>query len=293
VFIKPDRPAAISHSFIESRAAEQMHSELRFAPEEVPPGGSVTRKFLVYAGPSYYQDLKSLESGFERILSHGFFGTFKLWLLIALQWAHRATGNYGWAILLITLVIKLLFTPFTHMSFESMKKMQALQPKLKVIQEQYKNDQSKLSREMMDMYKRHKVNPMGGCLPMLLQIPVFIAFYQVLAQTAELQGEPFIFWMKDLSAPDRAWVFPLALPFVGDALNILPILMIGSMVWQQQLTPQTGTPEQQKMMMFMPIVMGVLFYQLPSGLVLYWFVSNLLSIVHQLFVKGKALPHHE
>jgi YidC/Oxa1 family membrane protein insertase len=174
-----------------------------------------------------------------------------------------------------------------------MKKMQALQPKIKALQEQHKNDQAKISREMMELYKRHKVNPMGGCLPMVLQIPVFIAFYQVLAQTAELQGEPFIFWVKDLSGPDRAWTFPFQIPFLGDSVNILPILMIGSMVWQQQLTPHTGTPEQQKVMMIMPLVMGVILYQLPSGLVLYWFVSNLLSIIHQLFVKGKSLPHHE
>ena len=134
---------------------------------------------------------------------------------------------------------------------------------------------------------------MSGCLPMVLQIPVFIAFYQVLDQTVELKGEPFILWIRDLSAPDRAWTLPMALPFLGDAVNILPLLMLGSMVWQQRLTPQTGPPDQQKIMMIMPIVFGFIFYSMPSGLVLYWFVSNMLSIFHQLFVKGKALPHHE
>src|SRR3989338_497244 len=146
---------------------------------------------------------------------------------------------------------------------------------------------------MMELYKKNKVNPMGGCLPMLLQIPIFIAFYQVLAQTVELKGAPFIFFIRDLSEPDRFWTLPFAIPFLGDAVNVLPILMLGSMVWQQQLTPQTGTSDQQKMMMFMPVIFGFMFYNLPSGLVLYWLVNNLLSIFHQLFIKGKALPHHE
>ena len=293
LIIRPDRSAALSKTDIARNGAEAIQSALRFAPEAVAPGGSIQRQFLVYAGPQYYRSLKSFGYGFEQILSSGFFGIFKLWLLAALQWTHKAVGNYGWAIILITIAIKLLFTPLTHISFESMKKMQALQPKLKALQERYKNDQAKLSQEMMGLYKRNKVNPMAGCLPMLLQIPIFIAFYSVLAQTVELKGEPFIFWIQDLSAPDRLWTLPMSLPIIGSGINILPLLMLGSMLWQQHLTPQTGTPEQQKMMMIMPIVFGFVFYNLPSGLVLYWFVNNLLSIFHQLFIKGKALPHHE
>lgn len=292
VFIlQSDTPAMLSKMTVaENRVLKNV---LQFEPVAVAAGQKIEQSFLIYAGPNYYRDLKSYDRGFEQILSQGFFGIFKLGLLIALQWTYQLVGNYGWAIVLITAAVKLLFTPLTHMSFASMKKMQALQPKLKSIQEQHKSDQAKLSKEMMELYKKHKVNPMSGCLPMLLQIPVFIAFYQVLAQTAEFQAEPFIWWIRDLSEPDRAFILPFALPFLGDAVNILPLLMIGSMVWQQQLTPQTGPPEQQKMMMFMPIIFGFIFYSLPSGLVLYWFVNNLLSIFHQLFVKGKALPHHE
>jgi len=174
----------------------------------------------------------------QHLLSQGFFGVFKLWLLVALRWVHKVTGNYGWSIILITCAVKLLFTPFTHMSFESMRKMQALQPKIKALQEQYKQDQAKLSKETMELYKRHKVNPMGGRLPMLLQIPVFIAFYQVLVQTVELKGAPFLFWIRDLSEPDRLWALPFSLPFLGDGVNVLPILMLLSMVWQQRLTPR-------------------------------------------------------
>ncbi len=293
VIVYPDAPANFSKSFTAGKGAPSVRNTLRFAPEEVSPGGALQREFLVYAGPQYYADLKSFGRGWEQILSHGFFGVFKLWLLRSIQWAHRVTGNYGWAIILITCAIKLLFTPFTHMSFESMKKMQALGPKMKALQDRHKNDQAKLSQETMALYKKNKVNPLGGCLPMLLQIPVFIAFYQVLAETVELRGEPFIFWIQDLSVQDRAYTLPFTLPFLGDAVNILPLLMLGSMVWQQKLTPMSGPPEQQKMMMIMPVVFGFIFYSLPSGLVLYWFVNNMLSIFHQLFVKGKALPHHE
>lgn len=293
IIFHPEQSAALSKSEADSNGVTVMRGTLIFPAEEVAPGEAVTRKFLVYAGPQYYTTLKSFDRGFERLLSHGFFGAFKLWLLIALLWVHKVTGNYGWSIILITCAIKVLFTPFSHMSFESMRRMQALQPKMKALQEQYKDDQAKLSKETMELYKRHKVNPMGGCLPMLLQVPVFIAFYQVLVQAVELKGAPFLFWIRDLSEPDRLWTLPFSLPFLGDGVNVLPILMLLSMIWQQYLTPQAGNPEQQKVMMIMPIVFGVVFYNLPSGLVLYWLVNNALSIFHQLFIKGKALPHHE
>ncbi len=293
IFTRPNNPASLSQVTAQRNGSQTLFGLLSFPPQEISPLTPREFEFLIYAGPKYYKELKEFGYGFEGVLSHGFFGIFKLWLLVALQWTHQMVGNYGWAIILITCAVKLLFTPLTHMSFEAMKKMQALQPKLKALQERYKNDQAALSKEMMGLYKKNKVNPMSGCLPMVLQIPIFIAFYQVLAQTVELRGEPFIFWIRDLSEPDRAWVLPFAIPFLGDGINILPILMLGSMVWQQQLTPQTGTPEQQKMMMIMPIVFGFIFYSLPSGLVLYWLVNNLLSIFHQLFIKGKALPHHE
>ncbi|MBI3999602.1 MAG: membrane protein insertase YidC, partial [Candidatus Omnitrophica bacterium] len=291
VILSPEEPAVLAKTTAAAKEVEFMTSALQWKSAEVAPGHVLKQTFLIYAGPQYYRDLKSYGYGFEQILSHGFFGPFRLWLLIGLQWVYKIVGNYGWAIVLVTFALKLLFAPLTHMSFDSMKRMQALQPKIKALQEHYKNDQAKLSKETMELYKKHKVNPMGGCLPMVLQIPIFIAFYQLLAQTAELKGAPFIFWVKDLSEADRAWTLPFSLPFLGDAVNILPLLMLGSMVWQQRLTPQTSTADQQKMMMFMPIIFGFIFYSLPSGLVLYWFVNNMLSIFHQLFIKGKALPH--
>lgn len=293
IIFRPDRPASFLKAYVTQGDTHVMRSVMRFPIEEVKPGETLERTFLVYAGPQYYDALKSFESGFERMLSSGVLGFFKYWLLIALRTTRQFVGNYGWAIIILTCFVKLLLSPFTHMSFESMRKMQALQPKIKALQDHCKNDQAKLSKETMELYKRHKVNPMGGCLPMLLQIPIFIAFYQVLVQTVELRGAPFIFWIRDLSEPDRLLTLPFSIPFLGSGLNVLPILMLGSMVWQQQLTPQTGSREQQQMMMIMPIVFGVIFYSLPSGLVLYWLVNNILSILHQLFIKGKALPHHE
>ena len=283
-------------SAIEGSAThDRVNSSMRTEPITLQPGEKKVVSYLIFAGPQRYEALKSLGLGFEDVLYRGFFGSFKNWLLKGLKFFNQYTNNFGWAIILMTLLIKGAFTPLTHMSFESMKKMQALQPKLKSIQERHKNDPQKLNREMMELYKRNKVNPMMGCMPMLLQIPIFIAFYQVLNETIEMSGAPFLGWVTDLSAPDKFFIFPFSIPVIGDSFNILPLLMIGSMVWQQKLTPQTAaTPEQAQIMNFMPLIFGFMFYQMPSGLVLYWFVNNMLSIFHQIFVKRMAVVlHHE
>ncbi|MBI3307718.1 MAG: membrane protein insertase YidC, partial [Candidatus Omnitrophica bacterium] len=292
LLIKPDYKAIASESKADE---EKIETDLRLEPLTIAAGASEQHDFLIYAGPQRYETLKSFDLGFEDLLSRGFFGTFKIWLLRALKFSHRFTHNFGWDIIILTLILKGLFTPLTHMSFESMKKMQAIQPKMKSLQERYKKDPSRLNREMMELYKRNRVNPMAGCLPMLCQIPVFIAFYQVLNEAIELKGAPFIFWIQNLSEPDRLFHFGFTIPFVGDAFHFLPLLMIGSMVWQQKLTPQVGsTPEQAKMFAFMPVIFGFIFYKMPSGLVLYWFVNNMLSIIHQIFVKRMVVVlHHE
>ncbi len=266
---------------------------LRTEPVPVPAGGKVTKEIIIYAGPQKYEHLK--EFGFEAIFSQGVFGFFKIWLLLALKFLYGFTHNYGWAIILLTLALKGLFTPLTHMSYESMKKMQAIQPKLKSLQERYKGDPQKLNREMMQLYKRNKVNPMSGCLPMLLQIPIFISFYQVLNETIELKGAEFILWVHDLAQPDRLFSLPFDIPVIGDSFNFLPLLMIGSMVWQQKLTPQpSATPEQAQITNMMPLIFGFLFYKMPSGLVLYWFMNNMLTIIHQIFIKRMVIVlHHE
>ncbi len=281
--LKPDRDA----SYAESRALREvgiLESTLKFAPTPVPPGGKYELGFLAYVGPEFRSDLKSFGFGFEQTLTQGVWGIFRYYLFVSLQYCRNWTGNYGLAIALLTFVIKLLFSPFTHMSFESMRKMQAVQPKIKSIQDQYKKDPAKLNKEMMELYRRHKVNPMGGCLPMVIQIPIFFGFYQVLAQMVELTGESF-WWIKDLTEPDR-----LAMIWRFD-FNLLPLFMVGSMIWQQRLMPQpTSSPEQAMIMKWMPVIFGFFFYTMPSGLVIYWTLSNVLSILHQLFVHRKVAP---
>ena len=277
MIVKPEKEA-ISAESKTSPERDALESTLKFAPEEVAPGGKFETSFLIYAGPEYYEDLKSFGFGFEQTLMQGTWGAVRHWLFFALRFCQKITGNYGFAILFMTFLIKVLFSPFTHMSFESMRKMQVVQPKVKSIQTQFKNDPTRMNKEMMELYRRHKVNPMGGCLPMIIQIPIFISFYQVLSQFVELKGVS-LWWIKDLTQPDRL----TKIPGIGIDFNLLPILMIGTMIWQQKVTPQQSmsSPEQAKMMQFMPIMFGFFFYQLPAGLVLYWTLNNLLTVIHQ------------
>ena len=281
----------------ENKADDQnIWATVRMEPLTVGPASRISKQVFIYAGPQRYETLKNLHMDFELLLSRGFFGLFKIWLLTALKFLYQFTHNYGWAIILLTVGLKVAFTPLTHMSYDSMRKMQAIQPKLKSIQERHKKDPTKMNREVMELYRRNKVNPMGGCLPMLAQIPIFIAFYQVLNETIELKGAPFIYWVHDLAEPDKLFHLPFTVPFLGDAFNLLPLFMIGSMIWQQKLTPQTASSsEQAKAMQFMPLMFGFLFYKMPSGLVLYWFINNSLTIIHQLFIKrmGAVVLHHE
>jgi len=292
LLVRPESWETIGFNVV-APSENTMIATLRMKPLSLAPGEVSSQSFVAYAGPQRKGTLKAL--GFESLASRGFFGIFKTAIFSTLEFFYKYTHNYGWAIILVTLIIKALFTPLTHMSFDNMKKMQAIQPKLKSLQERHKKDPTKLNKEMMGLYKRNKVNPMMGCLPMLLQIPIFIAFYQGLAEAIELKGAPWIWWITDLSQPDRLFTLPFEIPMLGDGLNILPLLMIGSMVWQQKLTPTVGVnPDQAKMMAFMPLIFGVMFYKMPSGLVLYWFVNNLLSIIHQVFVKRIVVVlHHE
>lgn len=292
VLVKPD----IDIINVKGAGDEQsLNLTMRLEPITIQGHQSRQEEFFIYAGPQRYEYLESFDVGFENILSRGFFGLFKVWVLKSLKFSHRFTHNFGWDILLLTLIIKLLFAPLTHMSYKSMERMKAIQPKQKALQEKFKDNPQKMNQEMMALYKKHKVNPLGGCLPMLLQIPVFIAFYQVLGETIELRGAPFIGWIQDLSKPDALFVFPSTLPVIGNSFNLLPLLMMASMVIQQKLTPQSGVnPEQQKIFALMPIIFGFIFYKMPSGLVLYWFLSNILSILQQLYVRSRhAVVHHD
>jgi YidC/Oxa1 family membrane protein insertase len=236
--------------------------------------------FKVFLGPKSREVLA--DAGFElrRTLDFGWFWFIAIPMLYALRLLHRMTGNYGVDIILLTGLVRAATIPLTQKSFRSMKEMQKLQPQLKRIQEQYKDDQTKLQKEMMDLYKRHGVNPFSGCAPMVLQIPIFVGLYNALLHAIELRHAPFALWITDLSAPERLTVAGLAIP-------VLTILMGGTMILQQWLTPQQGDPTQRQMMMIMPVVFTFMFLNFPSGLVLYWLVSNVLGITQQyLMLRG-------
>ncbi|MBU1863031.1 MAG: membrane protein insertase YidC [Candidatus Omnitrophica bacterium] len=252
----------------------------------VLPQSSAKINALYYIGPKKYYVLKSYGKKFEDAIARGFFGGLKTYLLIVLLYFNKIFNNYGFSIIALTVIIKILFMPLTHKSFESMRRMQELQPQMKALQEKHKESPQKLNKEMMELYKKHKANPFGGCFPLLLQMPVFIALYHTLSQAVELRGAPFIWWIKDLSGPDKIFMFPFTVPIIGNSLNVLPLLMMFSMVWQQKMTPTTAaSKEQQRMMVMMPIIFGVMFYNMPSGLVLYWFMNNILTIGQQIITK--------
>ena len=231
-------------------------------------------EFSYFAGPKELKRLLALGNGQEEVMHFGFWGAISIVLLRSMNFFHRAIPNYGVAIILITICIKILFWPIQAKSIKSMKQMQKFQPLMTKLREKYKDDPQRMNAEMMKLYQEHKINPFAGCLPMLVQIPVFFAFYTMLRSAVELRGAPFL-WIKDLAQPDT--IFHLAsFPF-----NPLPLLMGVSMVFQMKLTPQTGDNQQQKMMMFMPLVFLFICYNMASGLVLYWTVQQLLSIAQQ------------
>ncbi|MBI5632971.1 MAG: membrane protein insertase YidC [Nitrospirae bacterium] len=243
-------------------------------------------KFHLYAGPKEADRLAALNIGLEHVIDFGFFSIVARPLFWILKFFYQFLGNYGWAIILITIVTRIPFIPLMTKSQKSMKKLQEIQPLMNEIKEKYKKDPQKQQAEMMGLYKKHKVSPLGGCLPMLLQIPVFLALYQVLLRAIELRGAPFMLWITDLSGPDTLFGhIPAVLPLIGGlALGPLPILMGATMFIQQKMTPSTMDPAQAKMMLMMPLVFTFVFLNMASGLVLYWLIGNVLGIIQQFFV---------
>lgn len=247
-------------------------------------------KFVIYAGPKDRDNLEKLNLGLEHIIDFGFFSIIARPLFWVLKFFYSFLGNYGWSIVLLTIVVRIPFIPILNKGQKSMKKLQELQPKMNEIKEKYKKDPQKMQAEMMELYKKYKVNPMSGCLPMLLQIPVFFALYKVLLIALELRGAPFMLWITDLSAPDTLFGhLPQWLPILaGSAVGPMPIVMGITMVIQQKMTPTAGDPRQARMMMLMPIVFTFMFLNFASGLVLYWLINNILSITQQFFVNRKV-----
>lgn len=229
--------------------------------------------FLIYAGPKDHDRLKGLNVGLEHIIDFGFFSIISRPLFWLLKFFYKFIGNYGWAIILLTIITRIPFIPLINKSQQSMKKMQEIQPRMNEIKEKYKKDPQRMQKEMMEIYKKYKVNPVSGCLPILLQIPVFFALYKILSVAIELRGAPFMLWITDLA--------------VKDPYYILPIVMGITMVIQQKMTPSSMDPKQAKIMMFMPVIFTFMFLNFASGLVLYWLVNNILSIVQQIHVNRK------
>jgi YidC/Oxa1 family membrane protein insertase len=243
--------------------------------------GNVTSlDYGLYVGPKSFDELEKAGHDLVQAVDLGWFWFVAKPLLVALLWIERVVGNYGWAIVLLTIAVRLAFYPVNKKQIEAMKGMQAIQPEVKKLQERYADDREKMNVEMMELYRRHKVNPLAGCLPMLVQLPVFIGLYNVLLQSIELRHAPFFGWIHDLSQPDR--LGSLAIPFVEPAgIPVMTLLMGATMVIQQKMTPSTMDPQQQRIMMIMPVVFTVMFVNFPAGLVLYWLSNNVLSIGQQ------------
>jgi len=257
-------------------------------PFQLAPGASTNWTFAIYAGPKEYQKLSSLGKRQDQVLDFGMFEIFCKALLWLMGLFHGVFHNWGVAILVVTVVIKILFWPLTAMSTKSMKQMQALAPQMNALKEKYKDNPKKMNEETMKMYRDYKINPMAGCLPMVVQIPIFIAFYNLLRTAIELRGAPFILWIRDLSAPDTV----AYLPGTGFPINPLPLIMSATMIWQTKLTPQAPNtdPSMKMMMWFMPAMFLFFCYNFSSGLSLYWTAQNLLTILQTYLTKNKSAP---
>jgi YidC/Oxa1 family membrane protein insertase len=259
-----------------------------YAPVTLPPGQAIESHLDLFAGPKEYNTLAKLPKNQDLAMNFSkFFGWFAKALLLSMNGLHHALHlSYGLCIITITVIIKLLFWPLTQASTRSMRRMQALQPQMKEIQQKYKDDPRKMNQKVMEFYKENKVNPLGGCLPMLFQIPVFIGFYQMLQSAIELRGESFL-WAYDLSQPDTVAMI------YGFPINPLPLLMGASQFWQARMTPASPSadPMQQKMLQYMPLIFVFMLYNFASGLALYWMVQNLLSILQMKLTKVNLVPH--
>lgn len=244
----------------------------------IAPGKTASSHATVYIGPEVANQLKPLAPGLERTIDYGWLWPISMLLFCIMSAVHKILRNWGWSIAVTTILIKIVFYWFSEKSFRSMARMRELQPRVQALKERYGNDRQALSRATMELYRKEKINPLGGCLPVLIQIPVFIAFYYVIIASVELRQAPFILWIYDLSAKDPYY--------------ILPVLMGLSMLAQQRLSPTSPDPTQQKMMWILPMVFTVFFINFPSGLVLYWLINNVVQTLQQWYV-NRAYESHK
>jgi|CXWL01.1.fsa_nt_gi YidC/Oxa1 family membrane protein insertase len=257
--------------FAAARAETPAKLILTAKPVTISARGSFTWEIPFYLGAKGHTWLSRYGAGLERAIDFGFFATFGRWMLSSLMWLNDLIGNWGWSIVILTLVLQILLFPLTWKSLRAAGAMKKLQPEIVKIQQKYADDPQKISAETMALYKARGANPLGGCLPMLLQMPIFIALFNALRNSWELHGATWMFWIRDLSAKD---------PYYA-----LPVIMGALMFVQTKMNPPAGDPAQQKIMMFMPVMMTFMFMNFPSGLVLYWLTNSLVSTVLQVGLK--------
>jgi len=274
-----------------------LRATIKFADIKLSPGEEMKYSFLLFMGPANYDLLKKEGQGFAGIVDLGFLSPICKAIIWLLGNIYGIIGSYGWAIIFLTLIVKLILWPLTHKSYQSMKEMQKLQPKIAELKEKYKKDSKKIQAETMKLYKEHGVNPMGGCLPLIFQMPVLIALFTTLRNTILLRKASFWIipgqWIQDLSGPDKLATLPNSYPIIGNQLNILPLMMGATFYLQQKFTPTSGaassqSAQQQKMMAtMMPIFFTFIFYSMPAGLNLYFMLSTIITVIQQYAAKGK------
>lgn len=288
IVLKPhqDSEGVILRQFAKSELA----SGVRAKRLPVYPGTVSEDSYLLYIGPNDTERLSKTDCGLEQIINYGVFGGISRILLATLRAFHKLVRNWGVAIILLTFLINMLLFPLTRKSFLAMRKIQEIQPHIEKMRKVHKDNPQKLNKELAELYRQYNVNPFGGCLPLLIQMPIFIALYQGLIRSIELKGANFL-WIKDLSSPDYVSL-PFTLPIVGNEIHILPILMVGAMFLQQKISMKstsTASPEQMQqqkiMLIFFPLFFGFLFYNFPSGLVLYWLTNTLLMIIEHSAIR--------
>ncbi len=278
---------AVTSGYVKKISPQESEVGLLVNDLELKPGTQIGHLYHIYLGPQDLKILNALKPEWTGIIYYGFFDFIAQLILQLLGFFYSLVHNWGWAIILLSLAVYFMLFPLSIKQMRAMKEMQLLQPKIEALRQELKDNPQKLNKEIMELYKEHKVNPLGGCLPLLLQMPIFFALYQALIRSVALRGAHFL-WIKDLSSPDKLFTLKTSLPLFGNQINILPILMAIGMFIQQKIstTKATGDAAQQQKIMaiIMPVMFGVIFYQMPSGLVLYWFVNSALMLAYQFKV---------
>lgn len=271
------------------KESQKVTNTLVLAENDIAPGQTRTFAFKAFYGPKNTNLLKSYGYNLAKAINFGWFDFLAKPALWIMNMIYSVIPNYGIAIILLTVMTKIILWPLGNKSYKSMNEMKRMQPLMTEIREKYKDDKKKMNEEMMGLYRTYKINPMGGCLPMIVQLPVFLALYNMLYGSIELRHAPFVGWINDLSSPDRLFDFGVSIPFMTPpaGIPVLTVIMGATMFLQQKMSPPPGDPAQAKIMLFLPIIFTFIFINFPAGLVLYWLVNNILSIAQQFYIQKK------